>query len=195
MAYNQITFAQIRSQLLIRLSDPSGVFWSNTSNGSGFNECSGYITEAMQTWSALTGYWRDRAAINPAQGFIDTQILMNGAGESLCPRTTTDARILAAMEFNLLEPATPSSYSGSEMFTQQALLQALQNRRDQFLLGTGITINRSTQITNLSRPVLDPSIIAVRRADWNSSLLYPVDEFELAAFLPTWSSSPGTPQG
>lgn len=109
------------------------------------------------------------------------------------------------LEYSLLEAASDgSTYSGTEMFTYQDLASAIQNRLNQFLSDTGITVNRS--VINVASPpigrqVLDQKTIDVRRVAWQGSspenyytTLWREDERLLTAADPGWSVNPGAPE-
>lgn len=207
MSYSQTTFAQAQSALLLRLSDPNGVFWSATANSAGYNEVAGYIQEALRTWGALTHFWRDRGLLSVDQAsplFADLPSgLTNAAGVAIRAYNVTDAQLLAMMEFQLLEPATPASYSGSGMFTQSDFTQALQRRLNQFIFETGCTLTYSQQGVsgNQGRPALADTVAFVRRTGWISAdatlgaPIWRADEWEMGVFLgPAWNLTTGQPQ-
>ncbi len=206
MAYNQTTFTQAQAELLLRLSDSLGVFWSATPNASGYNEAAGYIQEALRTWGAFTHFWRDRGTLSITASsplFIDLTALANASGTAIRSYNITTADLMAMMEFQLLEPATPTSYSGSGMFTQADFLQAIQRRLNQFLFETGCTLTHSQQAVsgNEGRVQLAGTIALVRRTGWisaNGALAAPIwraDEWEMAAFVgPAWNRTSGQPQ-
>ena len=52
----------------------------------------------------------------------------------------TDLQLLTEIEYQLIEPPSGATWTGSEMFTVQDILTALQRRRDQFLNETGTSL-------------------------------------------------------
>src|SRR5262245_40962467 len=110
------------------------------------------------------------------------------------------------MQYHLLEAATSQSvWNGTDMFNMAEVAAAIQRRRDQFLADTGVVLTNF--LLNIVPPpsgrvTLPDSVIDVRRAAWLGSApldyythMWRDDEFALTAGDPTWSISPGTPNG
>jgi len=188
--YTAPTLVQLRTVLAQRLQDPTFVFWAAP-------ELNVYITEALRTWNVMAAWYRDRMAFNTtsATPFYDLAAVPG----SLIPRTVTDQSLFEEIEYHLLEPPTPGTWTGSEQFNAQDLTTALQQRRDQFLLETGCVLTHSTTSTGLpatGRIGLAPSVIDVRRmafldATGAYTYLSRVDENQLFAYLQGWSVNPG----
>src|SRR6185437_5948871 len=119
------------------------------------------------------------------------------SNQPLIPYTVKDPDLISTIEYHFLEPATPTAWTGSEMFTLADLTSALQRRRDQFLLETGAVISQYTfPVTGsfVGRFLLSEAIIDVRRCVFQSlkGQYYQMsreDEIALAAFLPQWDAS------
>lgn len=190
LSYSWLTFANARTELAARLSDPSNVFWTDTELGI-------YITEALRTWNSLTAFYKDRGTFATVANtsWYDLPSSLSG---SLRAYTVTDLQLLVEIEYHLMEPPTGATWTGSEMFTVQDILTALQRRRDQFLNETGCVITRSTQ--GVSSPTegrvsLAQGIIDVRRVAWLDtpsglySTLWRQDMWEINSYLSSWKNS------
>lgn len=192
MAYTYATFLQAKGALAARLDDASNVFWTDVELGL-------YIKEALRTWGSLTGYWRERGTFSTTAGtafyVLPTQL------SSLLGYTLKDQDLVTDIEYNLLEPPTPAAWTGTDQFTLADVSQALERRRDQFLMETGLVMTHSTQVVAPpldGRVQLSEDIIDVRRAVWQPQLgpwknLWREDEISLTYFDEHWSVNPGTP--
>jgi hypothetical protein len=191
MPYATTTLGQAVIDVSARLTDPANVRWSSA-------ELQAYIIEAIRTWNALTGHFRDAGAFDTAAAtpFYDLKTVCPG----ICGYTVTDAALVSVIEYHLLEPATPTAWTGSGQFTLSDVVTALQRRRDQFLLETGMVLTRTTPIVNPvmgGRVPLDESIITVRRAAFGNSdgvtSLHREDVWAFNHFARGWVQQPGRP--
>ena len=190
LSYSWLTFAQARTELAARLSDSSKVFWTDA-------ELKIYIIEALQTWNSLSQFYKDRDSFSTVanqQWYVLTSALALG----LRSYNVTDLQLLTEIEYQLIEPPSGATWTGSEMFTVQDILTALQRRRDQFLNETGTVITRSTQGVSApteGRVSLGQGIIDVRRVAWLDtpssaySTLWREDVFALNSFLAGWKAT------
>lgn len=205
MPYSYITFAQAKTQLASRLDDPSSVYWTATG---AYNEIGNYIIEAMRTWQAYTGYWREKGQFNVSQGqaFYDlpSKLKSTDGTVDLLAYNVTDQDLVAMIQYHLLEPATGSTWTGSEQWNLTELTNALQNRRNQILVDTGLVISHSTLNLGVPPPVgrvpLSDNVIDVRRVAWRAVApstdvipLWPSDEWSSSSFLPDWNLNANTP--
>jgi hypothetical protein len=84
--------------------------------------------------------------------------------------TVTNWQIITEIEYMLLEPPTPTVWTGTDQFTLSQVNQALQRRRDLFLQLTGAVKTRA--VTNYPAPPadgridLDETVLTVERAAW-----------------------------
>ncbi len=192
MPYTSITLQQATDALAARLSDPGMIRWVQA-------ELSAYIREALRTWNALTGQWRDHGVFTTTIGepFYDLTAQIPG----LLGYNVTDRDLISLIQYQLLEPATPTLWSGSEQFTLADVVEALQRRRDQFLLETGLVLTRTTQVmppTMGGRQPLAERVITIRRAAWETTdgIIAPLRREDVWAsnhFLPSWVQTPGRP--
>lgn len=200
MAYTYITFAQLKTQLALRLGDPGEVYWVGTELGL-------YLTEALRTFGLLSGFWRERGtfASSAAVTFYDVPTNLTNGSENILAYSVTDRDIIEQIQYDMLESASSqATWTGTEMFTYQDLANAIQNRLNQFLSDTGCVVNRSL-LSVISPPsgreLLSQNTIDVRRAAWLGSApenyyltLWREDERLLTAADPGWSVSNGQPE-
>jgi hypothetical protein len=189
--YAYYPLSQLLTDLSLRLQDPNGVFWTPA-------ELTLYIQEALRTWNAMAAWYRDRFSFNTVAA--TTWYDLSAQTGSLVPYTVTDTILFETIEYHLLEPPT-APYSGSEMFTNQDLVNALQKRRDQFLLETGSVIVHSTlggAQTSNGRVALPDTVIDVRRAAYFDSnglytTLWRSSESEANSFQYAWWDAAAPP--
>lgn len=199
LPYSHTTLLQARTQLAVRLQDTGNVYW-------GAAELNLYIVEALRTYQALTGFYREKISwpSTPFQPFYD--LTSDPAIQPLYAQqfgySVYDTDILTAVEYHLLEPATVP-YSGTNQFSQAQLANSIEGKRDQFLLDTGCVVTRAVlpfPAPPISRLVLPDSVIDIRRAAWVDSTannlptpLWRTDEFAAESFSPGWPQNPTTP--
>ncbi len=191
MGYTLTTFGQLTTALSLRLSDPAFVFWSKS-------ELQAYLREALRTWQAHSQFYSTKAQFNTTAGTF----LYNLYDElpELTP-TVTDREVIEDIQRYLQEPVSATTWTGTEQFTYSTVVQAIANRRDRFMLETGLTNSVSEVVS--SPPAqgvleLDDHIINIRRAMWKNfdgiySLLWLADEYAFLAMDPDWFNSPGVP--
>lgn len=176
-----------------RLDDRSQIRWTAP-------ELQTYIQMALRTWNALTAAFRDTLTFNVNVNgsnapFYDLNVIAPGLrGLTL---TTDDA--LHVLEYHLLEAqSTGSVWSGTNQFTYQDLLQALERRRDQFLLETAAVCQR-TSISIAPPPdgriPLPEQVVTLRRLAWTTpdAVVTPLqreDEWSANAYRTDWVQHP-----
>lgn len=197
--YSQTSLGTARGALRRRLNDPNGIRWSDT-------ELNAYIVESLRNWQALTGFYRDRATLTtsafsgPTSGWYDLgQTGQLTAG--FFDYNVTDVQLYQVICNHLLEPSV-LPYSGTDQFNQQQILDALQARRDQFLLDTGSVITRSNLLGGaqpVSRINIPNTVIDVRRVDWFASFLFStiwrISEANATGFMNSWLTPTAVPTG
>jgi hypothetical protein len=196
LAYTYITLAQAKTQLAARLHDSSAIFFTNTGT---YPELGLYIKEALRTWQVLTSYWRERATLSTVAGtaFYDLSVSLS----TLRGYTLKDQDLIAQMQYHLLEPATPTLWSGTEQFTLLDMTDALQRRRNQFLAETSCVVTRSTQASAAApivRNDLPDTTIGTNRVAWITPggtyyTLWREDEWALTTFYNSWPSAYESP--
>lgn len=196
MSYTHTSLGILKTQLSSRLEDTGTLrFWTDT-------ELTVLIQESLRTFGLLSAFWRERGTFSTVASTFHYDLPTELP--SLLGYTVTDRDLIQSIQFALLESAsTQSSWPGTDMFTYDAVVRAIERRRNQFLSDTGLVLTRSVV------PVIPPpsgrlpladNIIDVRRAAWigASPLAYYTylcrdDEFSLTAFNPDWSVTPSQP--
>lgn len=191
MAYATTSLSQAVADVSLRLTDVNNVRWSVA-------ELTGYIQESIRTFNGLAGHFRDQGTFDTVanQPFYDLA--------SVCPATSaytvTDAQIITQLEYALLEPPTPTVWTGSAQFTLPDLIAAVQRRRDQFLLETGLVLTRTLPVATPQmggRFTLNENIITIRRVAFTNSSgttsLHREDVWAFNHFAKAWVQQPGRP--
>ena len=103
---------------VLTCADPSGVYYPAA-------QVYQNLIEALRVWNALSRYWRTRVTLTTVAGtaFYDLSTIVPQLAY-----TVTDATLVTAMEYFLLEPPTPTVWTGTEMFDLPQLVDALQRR-------------------------------------------------------------------
>ena len=194
MSYSYLTFAAARTELANRLSDPSKIYFTDA-------ELKLAIREALRYWNSATLFWRNRFTFESVANSFWYD-LTNQTG-TLTPYTVTDREVISFLLYNLIEPQLNGSfgYVGTDMFTLSDIVNALQRRRDQFLLETGMVTAQSVvngPIPPINRLSLTDSIIDVKRVAWKDatptySTLWRTDEWASESFKYGWSNAPQNP--
>lgn len=205
MPYAHTTWAQLRTELTLRLGDSASVFWLNAS---ATDEIALYLAEALRTFGVLSGYWRERSTVALVSGTffyaLDTQTAGSPTLTALIGPTLTDRNIIQQIQFALLEStSTQASWPGTSMFVYNDVVNAVRNRRNQFLADTGCFLTRATQAVAsppIGRQALSESIIAVRRVAWQGASpfayynpMWALDERSLTGAGASWNADSGTP--
>jgi hypothetical protein len=195
MAYAYLTFSQARTELANRLGDPSKIYWTDP-------ELKLAIREALRYWNTATLFYRNRFTFNAVanQFWYD----LTQQANSPITYTVTDREVISFLLYNLIEAQLSGTwtYQGTDMFTLADIVAAVQRRRDQFLLETGMVtgqsiINGPTSPAN--RVSLADSVIEVKRAAWIENLthtystLWRTDEWAAESFQSNWATSPENP--
>ena len=158
MPYAYLSLSALLTQLSEKLDDPNFVYWNSS-------ELTAYIQEAMRCWQSLSGYWRARMAFNTSAStpFYD----LTAQTGTLIPFTLKDSDVVSEMLYHLLEPQLAGGlYAGTDMFVLDDITKALERRRNQFLVETGMVLTVSTVnagIPPVSRVQLADNVIDVRR--------------------------------
>jgi hypothetical protein len=152
--YSYLTLAQLQQAVANRLYDQNMVFWTAA-------ELTTYIQEALRTWNAMAGYWREDFLFPTVQGtqWYDIPSVAN----TLRPYTVTDANLYAAMQYHLLEPQGMNPWIGSLQFTADDLVQAVARRRDRLLSESDCTQSRVLVPAVAGRITLADNVIDIRR--------------------------------
>lgn len=188
------------TQLSTRLGDPGQVFWPPA-------ELTDLIWDALRTWQVYAGAYRirDTVDLTAGTGFYDLATLF----PSSWTVTLTDQALINVICDALVEPrpvwtTIPTPWAGSAQFTLDGITQAIQRRRDQFLVETGLVLTHRQQPVAsppIGREVLPQRVAAVRRVHWIDttatqapSPCYRIDPGAANSFQVGWSLTPSTPR-
>jgi hypothetical protein len=197
--YAYSTFGDLKAALGEHLSDPASVYWTDV-------EKSLLLNQALREFNSISRIFRDRGTFATVanQPFYDlTTSLKNGAGELFLGYTVTSAQLLQAAKYLCIEPSPDNSVDFTDGFSLTDFNNSVTQRRNQFLLETGIAISQPTAQVVASGEgritVADDSVIDIRRAAWtdldgNVTQLLRQDDFASFAFSPSWPQNSGTPQ-
>jgi hypothetical protein len=199
LSYSHTTRAALRTQLATRLSDSDNVHWTAT-------ELNRILNESLRVFNAMAQLYRARGSFSttPGAAFYDLATTVEDVdGNLLLARSVTDRDLADEIADALIESFDGSYvYSGSEQFTGDEILKAINRRRDRFLLETGMVLTASTTTfipDNTARYALSDSVMDVRRAAWKTqdgsySNLWRQDERQLEAYLSNWYGAGARPQ-
>lgn len=190
MPFSHVTFQQFKDSLALRLGDSSKVFWTD-------EELGVYIVDALRHWSLLAQYTKVREEFTtvPAQAFYDLATLYTGRTYSV-----TDTDVIVAVQHHLMEPAPGTTWTGTEQFTYNDVLEALVRRRNRLLLETGCVLEAFEQDSD-PPPVVDlalsADIVDVRRVAWKTpeEIFRPLRQQDTSvarSYSPAWSYNAGT---
>jgi hypothetical protein len=193
--YKYATYSDALNALGSRLYDPTFQQWTQA-------ELLGYLYEALRTWNALSQFWRGDMVFSPIVNtwWYDLRTLTT----SIIPYSVTQFDLIQQIENHLLEPPTPSAWSGSNQFSLNDLLIALQRRQDDVLGTTACTLTRSlAQASIAARTVLADNVIDIRRVAWlpvlgfgyDNTILRQSDMWAKRAFDPFYTTDPQEPPG
>jgi len=179
--YTHTTFAQAKTQLAALLGDSAKVFWTDDELGS-------YIKEALRTWGLATGYWKATATVPlvAGQAFYDVRVdCVDSGGTPLQGSTITDRDVINDICYALMEPPIVTwsgGWIGSEQFSLDQIVTALQRNRDEILALTGMIASEQSYniAAGVQRLPLDETAIRVLRVAVQ-------DTFSTNQPLPIWS--------
>jgi hypothetical protein len=198
LPYSYLSFGQLKVELSRRLNDLGNVYFTNSG---AYNEIGTLLQEAFYTFQSMSGFWRQRDLFNTvaSQAFYPLQTYL----PALLGFSITDRQLIAEIQYHLLEPADPTTWTGTTMFTLDDLTNSLQRRRNQFLSETGAVLTHSSQVVApapIGREALADTFIDVRRVAWKAAApktdvipLWRADEWAYNAYQPGWSVNPATP--
>jgi|SRR5688572_441461 len=190
MPYTHTTLQQLTDSLAGRLGDSSRVFWIQT-------ELVAYIQDALRTWSLLTQYTKAREQFTTAGGVAFYDLSTHYSGRTY---SVTDTDVVKAVQHHLMEPADGTSWTGTEQFTYNDVLEAIERRRNRLLLETGCSLTAFEQDSDpppVGDLALNDSIIDVRRVAWRTPEgqyrnLRQIETSTARGFSPRWSYNAGT---
>lgn len=201
MPYTYVTYATARSMLAERLYDPTKVFWLDA-------ELKLYLTEALRTWNALTGFWVGDYTI-PVDNTFPSWLPLDGTNVIVAasPRayTLTDTNLYSIIIYHLIEPQmVANAWVGTTQFNRDDLTQAYERRQNEILTITSAHVTNPASIVlpvNTRSIVLADTILDVRRARYvpvvqppKPLTLWRGDPTSFAAFSPAYRQTPQNPR-
>lgn len=195
--YSYLTLGAARAQLAARLEDPTYVYWTQA-------ELNAYINLAVRTWQALTGTYKQRAAltIQPGGGLGGSAFYDLNASVGVLRFAVTDQWVVNIVLAMLLEPPLTASWTGTGQFQFSQIVASLQNRINRWLTDTGANVTRQIQYVGTgptaARLFLPEAVLDVRRAAWQTvagkyTTLWRDDEYAMQAFRTPGSLKPADP--
>lgn len=191
MAYQTTSLTRAVQDVAARLADPGFVRFSQA-------EVTDYVREALRTWNALTGHFRDHGTFETTAGqpFYDLTTTL----AQLCGQSVTVADVVQQIQRHLLEPPG-LSWTGTDQFTLDDVLSALLRRRDQFRLETGLVqqwVRYPIAPPPDGRVPLDEAVMTVRRGAWQRTdgTVIPLlreDVWTANHYAPDWVQRPMRP--
>jgi hypothetical protein len=192
--YTTVTLGDALNDMGGRLMDPHHVRWP-------VPELKIYIREAIRTYNALTGHFRDEASFvsaSPEPFYYLPTVL-----PTLREQTFSVGDAVDQICWQLLEPPPVGGlWVGTLQYNLQDVLSALQEARDTFLLETGIvqTISQLPVSPFPSDGAVDlpEEIINLRRLGWLTAdgittLLRRDDQWGLTNYRPAWQAVSARP--
>lgn len=189
--YASVLYSDLVTALALRLSDPTFAFWSE-------DEMKSYLNEAMRTWQAYSASYNIRVSVPTAANtlFYDLFQLV----PQLTP-TITDEEVVRDVAFALQEPYDVPGHAwiGTEQFSVADVYQSLNQRRNRFLLETGLVLKNieiNGPIPSTSSLIVPGDVMDVRNMLWKEdeiySLMWRLDP-QTSASKPLYSLTPGVP--
>ena len=199
MPYVHTTFSQLKAALLARLGD--SVFW--TDDTAIYSEVGSYLQEALRVWAAAAHFWKDRVplSLRTNVAWYDLRVEINALAY-----TVSDRQVLSEIQYHFLEPLNQTGWSGSDQFTLDEIVAAIERRRNQFLDETSAVL--AYGVLPVSPPPAEgrfelpanfgPPVIDIRRLCWISlaglhNVLWRDDEMSVQAFSQILQTNPDTP--
>lgn len=163
--FSDVTLAQFRTLLTNRLDYGEETYWIEA-------ELNALICEALQFWNVASLYFKDRVILPTvaATAFYDLKDVVNGDGDTPLERTTTDRNAVNWLQYSLIEAVNDFSLSstwvGTQMFTMQDLVSAIENRLNQLQTLTRRILYESSQTVTTDDGRVAVNVLEVERAVW-----------------------------
>lgn len=192
--YSWLTALQANQEVSIRLGDSGQVRWTKP-------EIYQYLYESLRLFNCLTAFWVTPLAINLTPPFSTNWFAANGSG-SPRQQTLTDSDVYTIIEYHLLEPATGSTWTGTNQFNITDLAQACSRRRNEILQSTACNMAESSlpMVPNASQVQLADTFLDVRRCRWvpaagqgSPITLQRGDVLSFQRFSANWPQTTGNP--
>lgn len=158
--FSWLTLSEAIAEVSLRLGDENNVFWTQ-------GEIQLYLNEALRCWNALTAYWATAYTFTFKQVANQNWYQANLSGSPRQP-VLTDTDVYTLIEYHLMEPATGSTWTGTDQFSITDLSQACSRRRNEILQVAACNMVESpiNMTPNTSTVELSDSVLDVRRCRW-----------------------------
>lgn len=164
-----------------------------------------YLREALRVWNCLSMKYRQRFTFTTeaAVPFYNLHEVLNNLNPSnLVQHTVTVQDIVEEIQYHLMEPVSPALWIGTDMFTLEQVVSAIERRRDQFLVETGVEqIFETGGFTMVGAGRLDfpESVLDIRRLEWVDTdglrtHLWRSDEYNRDSLDVGWMQTTNTPE-
>lgn len=181
-----ISFAQAIIELQTRLGDLLGVHWT-------LLELIEYLKESLHVYNALTMAYKGRASFVAASTvpFYELPVQI----PTLRSYNILDRDEIRLLQYHIMEPPTPTGWTGTAQFTLEDLTQTLQRRLDLYKFATGQVITEAIVTVTpdaVGRVVMPLTITDLRRVAWksrSSPTITPVlraSEWDMNAYARAW---------
>lgn len=190
MSYTQFTWGTLKTMAHDRVGADS--FWTTTEMGL-------YLAEALRVWNLMIGRWRDTNAVATT---VNTIFYNTG----LTSQTVSDQDVLDEMQYHTLETPNQGASLSTDVWTIDEWIRALNARLAMFMQETKLVVIRKTFATTIGvsrydlNTLLDTGNMKLHRVAWvadadgKSHGLCEADLFQYDNFLPSWTTTPGTPE-
>jgi hypothetical protein len=187
-----ISYAQAIVELQTRLGDLLSVHWTVA-------EIQEYLKEALRVYNALTMAYKGRASFLAQVGvpFYELPVQI----PTLRGYTVLDQDEIRLLQYHLLEPPTPTAWSGTPQFSLADLTLTLQRRLDLYKFATGQVIDEAIVTVTpdaVGRVTLPLNVTDLRRVAWNNKQTPPTitpvlraAEWDMNAYARQWPTPVG----
>jgi hypothetical protein len=158
-----------------------------------------YLIEALRVWNLMVGRWRDTNAVATTASTIFYNT-------GLTSQTVSDQDILNEMQFHTLETPNQGASLSTDIWTIAEWVRVVNSRLAQFMMETKLVVTRRTFATTIGvsrydlNALLDTGNMKLHRVAWVADSdgfshgLIEADLFQYDHFLPSWTTTPGTPE-
>ena len=158
-----------------------------------------YIIEALRVWNLMTGKWQDTSAVATTASTIFYNT-------GLTSQTVSDQDVLDEMQYHTLETPNQGASLSTDTWTIAEWVRVLNARLAQFMMETKLVVSRGTFATTIGvsrydlNALLDTGNMKLHRVAWVADAdgfshgLCEADLFQYDHFLPSWTTTPGTPE-
>lgn len=197
--YTSTSWSDLQQRLQDRL-DSKGIFFTNNLLAP-YPEIQLYLKESLRFWNCLAAKHRERFTFTTVAGqaFYNLHGPLNNLNPlNLIAQTITIQDVIAEIQYQFMEPVSPAVWTGTDMFTLGQIVNAIQKRRDQFLVETGVEQtfdNGAFTVLGGGRFDFPEGTMDIRRLEWVDltgarTHLWRSDEWSRDSLDVGWSLNP-----